>query len=70
MFKQTNNMEDLRYYKHLKNGINNQIAKERYLRKVKSFQQEDSSPKSIWNTQTNYFYYEENHSKKSMKIQK
>ena len=43
LFKTSNKNEDLRHYKNLKNSVNNEISKERYNRKVKSFQLEDSS---------------------------
>ena len=52
-FKNTNNMEDLRFYKNLKNRVNHDIAKERYKRKIEIFQNEKNTPKTTWNNLKN-----------------
>ena len=46
--KQTRNPEDIREYKNFKNLVNNQIAKEKFDRKVKSFQEEDKTLGDKW----------------------
>ena len=46
--KKTKNIEDIRYYKNLKNGVNQKIAKEKFDRKVAIFQEQGQSSNSIW----------------------
>ena len=41
-------MDDIRFYKNLKNQVNRTINKERYIRKTTSFQEEGLTPKTIW----------------------
>ena len=46
--KQTKKPEDIREYKNLKNQVNNQIAKEKFDKKVRSFQGEDKNLGDKW----------------------
>ena len=48
-FKKSNLSDDLRYYKNLKNRVNQNISKERFKRKLSSFQGEGISLKMTWN---------------------
>ena len=47
-YKETKNMDDLRYVKNLKNKMNWFIAKERFQRKQSKFNNENMSSKDMW----------------------
>ena len=49
-FKETNMVEDMRHYRRLRNATNRLIAKEKFKRKVKTFQGEDQNLSDKWKT--------------------
>ena len=46
--KESKNMEDIRYYKNIRNQVNQSIAKEKFLRKKAFFSQEEMTVKEKW----------------------
>ena len=49
-FKETNSQEDLRDYRNIRNTVNSLIGKERYNRKVRSYQGEEVRMSDKWKT--------------------
>ena len=47
-YKDNKNPDNLRYYKNLKNEVNQMICKERYVQKSKLYSEENTTPKEKW----------------------